>query len=94
MAAAMSPEQEADNMQASHRMQLDDATTIAGIANKATYAGAGGAVYGGLTANEIAAFGGLAVAIVGVLIQLYFKIRADRRDQEFHRDRMERLRGE
>lgn len=33
----------------------------------ATYSGAGSAVYFGLTANEIAALGGLAVAVVAAL---------------------------
>jgi hypothetical protein len=33
----------------------------------ATYGGSGMAVYGGLTANEWAAFGGLAIAFVGLI---------------------------
>lgn len=79
-------------------MKVQDAltdSTIASVANKATYTGAVSAVYGGLTANEIAAFGGLAVAILGLLIQLLFKVRSDRREAEFHSRRMSRLdRGE
>lgn len=62
--------------------------TIASVANKATYAGAGVATYGGLTANEIAAFGGLLVAVIGLLIQLVFKLREDRRNAEYHRERL------
>jgi hypothetical protein len=79
-------------MQAQHRMPLDDAHAIAAVANKAAYVGAAGSMYGGFTANEIAAFGGLIVAVIGVLIQLYFKLRADRREAEIFRQRIERLR--
>ena len=50
------------------------------------------AVYGGLTANEIAAYGGLIVAILGLLIQIVFKVRSDRREAEFHRERMQMAR--
>jgi hypothetical protein len=39
----------------------------------ATYAGATGAVYFGLTANEWAAFGGLGIALFGFFVNLYFK---------------------
>ena len=68
-------------------------TTIASIANKATYAGAGMATYGGLTANEIAAFGGIIIAFVGLLIQLIFKLREDRRNAEYHRERLANVRS-
>lgn len=67
-------------------------STIANVANKATYTGAVSAVYGGLTANEIAAYGGLIVAILGLLIQIVFKVRSDRREAEFHRERMQMAR--
>lgn len=62
--------------------------TMLGIANKSIAAGAGAAVIGGLTANEIAALGGLAVAVLGLLVQLVFKLRADRRAAELHRARL------
>lgn len=46
-------------------------------ANKATYAASGGAVLLGLTANEVAALGGLAVAFLAMLINagitIYYK---------------------
>lgn len=67
--------------------------TIASVAHKATYAGAGVATYGGLTANEIAAFGGLIIAVVGVLIQLLFRLREDRRNAEYHRERLANVRS-
>jgi hypothetical protein len=43
------------------------------VATTATYAGSGAAVYFGLTANEIAAFGGLLVAVVGLIVTWYYK---------------------
>lgn len=39
----------------------------------ATYGGSAGAVYFGMTANEIAAFGGLIIAIIGLLVTWYYK---------------------
>lgn len=49
------------------------------VAATATYGGAGSAVVFGMTANEIAAYGGLAVAIIGLLVgqavSIYFKFR-------------------
>lgn len=61
----------------------DQATeaAIAGVAQKAAYGGGTTAVIGGLTANEIAAFGGLLIAVLGLLVQLYYKWKADRREE-------------
>lgn len=67
--------------------------TIASIAQKTTYAGAGVATYGGLTANEIAAFSGALIAFVGLLIQVFFKMREDRRNAEYHRERLANVRS-
>jgi uncharacterized membrane protein len=66
--------------------------TIAGIAQKVGLSGGATAAIGGLTANEIAAFGGLLVAVVGLAIQWYYKRKADRRDAELHAERMRELR--
>jgi hypothetical protein len=66
--------------------------TLASIANKATYAGATSALYGGFTANELAAIGGFAVAVIGLIVQVYFKIKSDRRDSELHKERLASLR--
>lgn len=63
-------------------------TTMLGIANKSIAAGAGTAIIGGLTANEVAALGGLLVAVLGLLVQIVFKLRADRRAAELHRARL------
>lgn len=63
-------------------------TTVAGIAGKVTQGAAAVTVYGGLTANEWAAFGGLLIAIIGALIQWAYKHRADKREAEHHAERM------
>lgn len=73
-------------------LNQDELATIAGVANKATYAGTASALYGGYTANELAAFGGIAIALLGFLVQLWFKIRADRRQVELHKEQLANLR--
>ena len=42
-------------------------------ATAAHYGGSGAAVYFGLTANEIAAFGGLIIAMIGLLVNIWYK---------------------
>jgi ABC-type proline/glycine betaine transport system permease subunit len=51
-----------------------DKESIAAVATKVTYGGASGAVFFGLTANELAALGGLGVAVIGLIIQVTFKL--------------------
>jgi fermentation-respiration switch protein FrsA (DUF1100 family) len=65
--------------------------TLAAVAQKFTVGGGSVAMFGGLTANEIAAFGGLLVAVVGLCVQFYYKRRQDKRDHALHLARMERL---
>lgn len=76
-------------------------STVAAVANKVSYAGAGTAVYGGLSANELAAVGGFVVAVLSVFIQWFYKARADRRAaraedraSELHRARLAQLQEE
>jgi len=42
-------------------------------ASAATYGGSAGAVFFGLTANEFAAFAGIAIALAGLLVNIWFK---------------------
>jgi ABC-type proline/glycine betaine transport system permease subunit len=51
----------------------DTAQTIAEVATKAQYGGAGAAVIFGLSASELAAIGGLIVALLGMLISNLIK---------------------
>lgn len=46
---------------------------ITKAATTAQYGGSGAAVYFGLTANEIAAFGGLFIAVIGLLVNIWYK---------------------
>lgn len=43
------------------------------VTNAATYAGSGAALYFGMTANEIAAFGGLLIGVIGLLANIWYK---------------------
>jgi hypothetical protein len=61
---------------------------IAATAQKVTYGASAATVFGGLTANEIAAFGGLIVAALGLLVQIYYKRKHDRREERYHARRM------
>jgi len=63
-------------------------STVASVANKVTIGAGSVAFWGGWTANEWAAYGGLAVAVLGFIVQVVFKIRADIRHAEEHRGRM------
>lgn len=46
---------------------------ITKTASTATYGGSGAAVIFGLTANEFAAISGVVIALVGLLVNIYFK---------------------
>lgn len=48
-------------------------TAAAKAATAAQYGGSGAAVFFGLTANEIGTFGGLLIAVIGLLINIWFK---------------------
>lgn len=61
---------------------------LAAAANKSTYIGAATAAVGGLSASDIAAFGGLALAAAGFATNFYFRWRDDRRAQLEHAQRM------
>lgn len=72
---------------------------VANVAKNVTLSAGGVAVYGGWTANEVAAVGGLLVALVGLCVQIYYKRKADRRDAatearevEYHAARLRELR--
>lgn len=63
-------------------------------AKTATYGGGASAVVFGLSANELAALVGAAVAVLGLAMQWYFSRQRDRREVEYHRLRMRELLGE
>jgi len=59
--------------------------TITSIAGKATYAGAGSAIFFGMTANEFAAIGGLCIGLVGLIVNVVFKYFAHKELKEHHK---------
>lgn len=65
----------------------------AAVGQKMAVGGGGAALIFGLAASDLAAIGGLVVAVIGVAIQFYYKRRADRRDAELHAAEMDKLRG-
>lgn len=61
-----------------------DKEAIAAVANKVTYSGAGGAIFFGMTANEFAAIGGLCIALIGLIVQVTFKLMGHREMKQHH----------
>lgn len=73
-------------------MLQDQADAIGIAAGKtATYGGGVSAFVFGLSANEVAALGGLVVAIIGLCVQVYYNRRKDHRAVELHELRKARL---
>lgn len=60
--------------------------TITSIAGKVTYAGAGSAVFFGMTANEFAAIGGLCIAAIGLVVNIIFKFLGHRELIKHHKE--------
>lgn len=56
-------------------------------ASGVTFAGSLTSIFGGLTANEVAAYGGLLIGVVGLLVNWYYKAKEDRRAERAIRDR-------
>lgn len=53
--------------------QTTDPAIVSGIATKVMLGGAGSTILFGLTANEVAALGGLCVAVIGLLVNCVFQ---------------------
>lgn len=53
---------------------MDKDMVIERTANAATYGGSASAVFFGLTANEFAAVGGVLIALLGLLVNIWFKL--------------------
>ena len=63
--------------------------TITSIATKATYGGAGTAIFFGLNAYEFASIAGVVIGMVGLIVTIIFKI-LSRQDTNKHFRIMER----
>lgn len=73
--------------------EQSDAIGLA-VGKTATYGGGTSAFLFGLSANELAAIIGAAVAIIGLCVQWHYNRRRDRRDVEYHSARMTALRDD
>lgn len=69
-----------------HAAVREEATeaTIAAIAQKTMYSGGTVAFLGGVSANSIAAIGGLIVGIIGLVVTVYYKRKEDQRRTQQH----------
>ena len=65
--------------------------TISAVATKTTYAGAGTSAIGWITSSEGVAAIGLLLALLGFIVNLYFKIKQDKREAVEHEVRMAKL---
>ena len=65
-------------------MKTETINAITAASHKATIGGSIMALFGGITATELAAVGGLVLAVLGFAVNLYFQWREDRRKSEEH----------
>lgn len=65
--------------------------SIAATGSKVTYTGAGGAILGWLLSSEFGILMGVLLGLAGFVVNLYFKLRADRRKQREHEAYMRKL---
>ena len=65
-------------------MKAETIETVTAVAQKTTIGGSIMALFGGITATELAAVGGLVLAFFGFAVNLYFQWREDRRKSEEH----------
>lgn len=65
-------------------MKAETIETATAVAQKTTIGGSIMALFGGITATDLAAVGGLVLACAGFLVNLYFQWREDRRKSEEH----------
>lgn len=72
---------------------LTDAS-IAATASKSTYTGAGLTITGWLFSSQAAVAVGMAVGILGLIINFIFRLREDRRQQRLHDEQIKKLKDE
>lgn len=65
----------------------------AAIGSKATYAGAGVSAASWWLSSEAGVFAGIALGLIGLLINVHFKLRRDTRERTEHEARMAAIRG-
>jgi hypothetical protein len=74
-----------------HVAQQTVDATIASAASKTTYGGASVTLGGWLVSSEAAVLAGILLGLAGFVVNLYFRSRADAREEAEHRARMRAL---
>lgn len=74
-----------------HVAQQTVDATIASAASKTTYGGASLTLGGWLLSSEAAVLFGIVLGLAGFVVNLYFRSRADAREEAEHRARMRAL---
>lgn len=74
-----------------HVAQQTVDATIASAASKTTYGGASVTLGGWLVSSEAAVLAGIVLGLAGFCVNLYFRSRADAREEAEHRARMRAL---
>lgn len=74
------------------KTSLDE--TIASAASRGSAGGSAASLFGWLVSNDMLAFIGAAVAVLGFTVSLIFQLRRDRREAELHAARMANLQAE
>ncbi len=63
------------------------------VASKSTYGGAATSVLGWLLSSEFTVVVGIVVAVAGLLVNWYYKAKADRRAEQLFNARLERIKS-
>jgi hypothetical protein len=82
------------DMMKHHVAQQTLDATIASAASKTTYTGASVTLGGWLVSSEAAVLAGIVLGLAGFVVNLYFRSRADAREEREHHARMTALRGQ
>jgi hypothetical protein len=65
--------------------------SIAAAASKSTYTGAGLTVTGWLLSSEAAILVGMILGVAGLVVNIIFKVREDRRQERLHQEQIKKL---
>lgn len=60
------------------------ASTVAATASKFQFAGAGGAITGGLLSSEMGVLVGILIGVIGGIVSWHYRRKEDKRRQEMH----------
>lgn len=64
---------------------------VASGASKVTYVGSGATIFGTVVSDQFTVFFGAAIALLGFVVNFYFRLKEDRRLQALHDLKMKQL---